>query len=399
MDLHKEIGLYHTLKEVFEALNDQEFHKKMKTKCRTTADMNGDLLPFLDFEFVDSVTVPTTNTIFYGPPGTGKTFISIPKAVSLCLNEELSLEELRERREDLMKEYKELRKNGRIEIVTFHQSFAYEEFVEGLRPSTKIKRENQSESRVGFHLEVRDGVFKRMCDKAIKDPSNSYVLVIDEINRANISKVFGELITLIETDKRLKKPNEITVTLPYSEKTEFGVPANLHIIGTMNTADRSIADIDTALRRRFDFEELLPDADRIKSILQLCDGLSIQQFFNRMNERIESEIDREHQIGHSYFIGCHTESEFKKRMNRNVIPLLSEYFFEDRKKIAEVIESKQIDEKMSSFDGCFFEAQKIESLNSESNTSKGPSLRWTVKKEFELENLKTVSVDETHNDS
>lgn len=267
----------------------------------------------------------TVNLILHGPPGTGKTYRSTAEAVRLArgLHADDPLLSDPTRRADLVAAFGELRELGQIRFVTFHQSYAYEDFVEGLRP-TALKGG-------GFELAPRGGVFRQIADDAGRS-AEEHVLVIDEINRANISKVFGELITLLEPDKRLGAPNELRVRLPYSGDT-FGVPANLHIVGTMNTADRSIALLDTALRRRFAFEELMPEPD----LLGTVDGIDLAKVLRTLNDRIEYLFDREHQIGHAYFQRCVTAADVHDVMRHKVIPLLQEYFYEDWTKVAAVL--------------------------------------------------------------
>ena len=161
------------------------------------------------------------------------------------------------------------------------------------------------------------------------------MLVIDEINRGNIARIFGELITLIEDSKRTGREDETRVTLPGS-KTEFRVPANLHVVGTMNTADRSIALLDTALRRRFVFEEMMPDASHL-DISTDADGVDCRELLAAMNRRITVLLDREHQIGHTYLLGVDTLAALASTFRTQVLPLLQEYFYDDWEKIRAVL--------------------------------------------------------------
>lgn len=225
---------------------------------------------------------------------------------------------------DLRAEYDRLIALGQIGFATFHQNYGYEDFVEGLRPKAM-------KSGVGFELVPTPGVLRRMASIAA-DSDEEHVLIIDEINRANVSKVFGELITLIEPDKRKGMANALVVTLPYSGEP-FSVPANLHIIGTMNTADRSIALLDTALRRRFNFREMAPEPN----LLGVIEGIDLKAVLTTINQRIEYLIDREHRIGHAFFIDCKTADQVHAVMRDKVIPLLQEYFFEDWSRIRAVL--------------------------------------------------------------
>lgn len=204
---------------------------------------------------------------------------------------------------------------------------------------------------------------------------DSYVLIIDEINRANISKVFGELITLLEDDKRLGMPNELKVRLPYS-RDEFGIPSNLYIIGTMNTADRSIALMDTALRRRFDFHEVEPQPPLLKDISVKC-GVNLVKLLTNLNEQIEYMHDREHRIGHAYFMRCSTLKSLENVMRRRVIPLLAEYFFDDWGKVATVLGDGDLKGKEQT--GGFLKSVRFSKTADPDEDDDAPSLRWEVR--------------------
>jgi len=332
------------------------------------------------------------NMILYGPPGTGKTYDTVSKAMQIfnITNDDYLV---------LKKQFDALKSEGRIEFVTFHQSFSYEDFVEGIRAETNDKGE--------LSYSIKDGIFKKIAIGALfskfdeeftedldelweeaksknryqnkittddaYDRNNyehkklilsackiaeftagtgePYVLIIDEINRGNTSRVFGELITLIETTKRAGTNEVMDAILPYSQEI-FTVPDNLYIIGTMNTADRSLALMDTALRRRFDFIEKMPDISLIKDIdenplrITVEDKIiDIQLMLQTINDRIEALYDREHTIGHAFFMKLKDEPTVEKLayiFRNNILPLLEEYFFEDWDKITKILGKSNI---------------------------------------------------------
>ena len=273
------------------------------------------------------VSQASLNQILYGPPGTGKTYNVVKYAVELIEGKKTDSSQPYS---EIKARYDEYVANGRIKFTTFHQSFSYEEFVEGIRPVIEDrygKETSVAHAETTVIYRANSGVFKSLCEKAAKNPSMKYVCIIDEINRGNISKIFGELITLIEESKR----GTIAI-LPYSQK-EFHVPANLFILGTMNTADRSIAMLDTALRRRFDFIEMMPQP----KLLGMCGEINLCEMLMAINERIEYYYDREHSIGHAYFMNKRGSvknlDELRNIFNTKIIPLLQEYFFDDYEKI------------------------------------------------------------------
>ena len=573
--LHDEMGLAREWPNVCQVLAGKKLREMVRVRPPSREGPVASTTTTFKFKLESQVpepgptTSPATNLILYGPPGTGKTYSTAYEAVRICLSEE-EAGRLNVDRKQLMKAYLELVKQDRIEFVTFHQSFSYEDFVEGLRPTTENTALDEeageaSSSSGGFSLKTHDGVFKRISERArldtgvespearldrarpifkvalgrrgqdehqvqlgldeglihlgwggdidwaderfddfneiygewrrSRDPeatgrdsnivqtfslrasmqlddyvvlsdgrdrirafgrvtgeyyydadadfhphrrevewlwqdtggaerstfypkffrrhsvyqldsdiinwdalenlvlgtdvselaagAREFVLIIDEINRANISKVFGELITLLESDKRLGARNELRVRLPYSG-TRFGVPSNLHVIGTMNTADRSIALLDTALRRRFKFRELMPEPSYLSEDVE---GINLRMLLAVLNERIEYLFDREHQIGHAYFIECETQADVEEAMRDKVIPLLAEYFYDDWTKVAAVLEGRS-SEIGSRFDGCFLSGRRLVPQGFEGDSEAESKLRWTVNEEFDFSKFK-----------
>lgn len=376
------------------------------------------------------------NQILYGPPGTGKTYHTIDKALEI-LGENL------ESRDEKKAKFDEYVKNGQIVFTTFHQSYGYEEFVEGIKPNIDSEEGNFKD----IEYKIKPGIFKKVCERALENEDNikdfnfhidklkeivkedgndpekyfklpntkysiqyrggktfrikfddmsknhkdypvsieniiklyktssineiynsayvkailnylktqglkdyqekdekinlPYIIIIDEINRGNISKIFGELITLIEPSKRIGEKEELKVRLPYSGD-EFGVPKNVYILGTMNTADRSITSLDTALRRRFEFIEMMPDVGKLSNN---CEGVDLQKLLEVINARIEYLLDREKTIGHAFFIGVENLEDLKKVFQNKIIPLLQEYFYNDYALINAVLNDNGILEK------------------------------------------------------
>lgn len=310
-----EVKIDKNKKEISDYITDikniNEFIKQNKFKFK-----NYRVIDLLDTDINVYVIKQKKQIILQGAPGTGKTYSSSEIAVKL-IDENAPSD-----RAELMKRYKELVNKEQIFFTTFHQSMDYEEFVEGIKPKT-------INGNITYELE--DGIFKKACKSA---ENNKVVLIIDEINRGNISKIFGELITLLEVDKRKGRENEIEVILPYS-KEKFSVPDNLYIIGTMNTADRSIGYIDYALRRRFAFISIKADKLAIENYYDNinknsdCKDKAIN-LFNKVKELIKENINEEFEaddimIGHSYFMAQDFE-ELQNKLEYEIKPLLLEYF-------------------------------------------------------------------------
>lgn len=435
--------------------NNEKFNKINDNVKRRYIGVLNHYYNFLNNYFKKNKLNPPLNQILYGPPGTGKTYHTIDKALEI-LGENL------ESRDEKKAKFDEYVKNGQIVFTTFHQSYGYEEFVEGIKPHIDSE-ENSKEIK----YEIKDGIFKELCEKALEnrdsiknfnfyidklkekvkiDDNNPekyfelpntkysiqyrngktfrikfddmsknhkdypvsidnieklyktsnideiynsayvrailnylklqgledykekdekvnlpYIIIIDEINRGNVSKIFGELITLIEPSKRIGEKEELKVTLPYSGE-KFGVPKNVYIIGTMNTADRSITSLDTALRRRFEFVEMMPDVSKLSMD---CEGINLQELLKAINTRIEYLLDREKTIGHAFFIGVENLNDLKSIFQNKIIPLLQEYFYNDYALINAVLNDNGMIFEDKKDDKYLQKIKNLDSINSE----------------------------------
>lgn len=319
--------------------------KNIDTKSKSESEIKSDVEDLND----------TKNIIFYGPPGTGKTYNVVNKALEIIdkeLYKDLINSDSKESRIKAVDEFNNLMTKGQIAFCTFHQSYGYEEFVEGLKSDGKgnfvcedgILKEISTRASYSGIIDKNSNMLdlnskKEIVKKNIKDKDkfnfkgkDKYVLIIDEINRGNISKIFGELLTLLEEDKRITKENQVTCKLTYT-KEEFSLPPNLYIIGTMNTADRSIALMDIALRRRFNFEEITPD----ESLLEPIEDIDVSKLLEIVNKRIEYFYDKDHMIGHAYLKNTETIDELSDCLKYKIIPLLQEYFYDDFEKIGLIL--------------------------------------------------------------
>lgn len=289
-----------------------------------------------ELERIQAVLERKKQVILYGPPGTGKTYWARLAAQELAARShykrpfiELSTAEQQGLTDPVQSG------GGRvIWLCTFHPGYGYEDFLEGYRPHA------QDDQLV---FELRDGVFKRLCRVAEQDPAHAYYLIIDEINRGDIPRIFGELLTLLEKDKR-----NLAVTLPLSGD-QFAVPPNVYVIATMNTADRSIALLDTALRRRFGFVELMPDKTVLKNTV-IANSIPLGEWLAGLNRRVLQHIGRDArnlQVGHAYFLEGGQPviklDSFARIVRDDIIPLLQEYCYEDYSTLAQLLGESLVD--------------------------------------------------------
>ncbi|MFN9173481.1 MAG: McrB family protein, partial [Synechocystis sp.] len=313
--------------DVLEVINYH--HPELTSVIKTVLGNNQDLFTIENksntlINSIKNSLLRVPNLILYGPPGTGKTYIA--KAIT----DSIIADQVEKNRDNSI--IFSPQTSHYSDYVAFHQSFSYEDFIEGLKPTIKDGIVTYS---------YVDGIFKEICKRAKGNPDNKYILIIDEINRANIAKIFGELITLLESDKRLGTQNELKVTLPYS-KQSFGIPANLYIIGTMNTSDHSIALLDIALRRRFTFIEIMPNPELLKN--SIIEDINLGQLMEVLNHKIRGLICRDYQIGHSYLMNIDNLEELEFRWYYQIVPLLQEYCYNNWQQLQLIIGSDFIKE-------------------------------------------------------
>ena len=341
----KEIPDFNELLNTYILLLSDDYIEKKR-------EYNKNFNKFLKTLNIDNFKFPQ-NTILYGPPGTGKTYNSIFYSVGIIKKDKSIIDMIEDKtknisnieKEEIFNNFNDLKEQKQIEFVTFHQSYSYEDFVEGIRPTLDNKNiseniESIEENKKNLKYTLYFGIFKNICERAESNLDKNYVLIIDEINRGNISKIFGELITLLEPSKRLGETEELKIRLPYSGE-EFGVPKNLYILGTMNTADRSIALLDIALRRRFNFIEMPPKYNLLKTINCKEGEINLQDLLEAINARIEFLLDKDHLIGHSYFINIKSFEDLKAIFKNSIIPLLQEYFYDDFEKIKFILNGEK----------------------------------------------------------
>ena len=289
-------------------------------------------LPELDAtaKRVENILRRKGQVILYGPPGTGKTFHARRVARELASRSAFGKTFV-----DLTETEKATVDGdaGLVRLCTFHPGYGYEDFVEGLRPRTTVAQQ--------MVFEPQDGVFKRLCDDASKQDRRHFFLVVDEINRGDVPRIFGELITVIEQDKR-----GVRVILPITGKS-FSVPPNVFLIGTMNTADRSISLLDAALRRRFGFIELMPDSSQLDG--RKAGALPLGPWLDALNERLRKYLKRDArnlQIGHAYLLPRQpitSVADFGRVLRDDIIPLLEEYCYDDFQTLRDILDSKLVD--------------------------------------------------------
>lgn len=247
--------------------------------------------------------------ILHGPPGTGKTRLALSAALALCGRTEALAGDTAVRNSA----FEELSGNGQVRLVTFHPSYGYEDFVEGFKPDV-------ASNGSGLTLKLSDGVFHSLCSTATRQPDQTFLLIVDEINRGDLPRILGELLTFLEMDKR-----GLSVTLPISKRS-FAVPTNIRIIGTMNTADRSISHLDAAVRRRFAFLHVGPDPDAVAGTVG---PLDLAVFLEQLNERITDHLDADHQLGHAYLLfedePVATEEALAAAFAHDILPLLEDH--------------------------------------------------------------------------